>query len=100
MAYTQIDTLDAFKQQLADAGSKPVFVDFMADWCGNCEMIKDNLDSLAGSIGDKAVYLMVDVDANEETAELYEVTSLPRVLCFKDGQKVGEMQGNKDDKYT
>ena len=100
MGYKKVDDLAAFDAELSAAGDKPVFVDFMADWCGNCEKIMDNLDALAAQYSDKAVFLQVDVDANEETAEKFEVTALPRVLCFKNGNKVGEMFGNKDEKYT
>ena len=100
MGYKKCDDFASFEAELQAAGDKPVFVDFMADWCGNCEKIFDNLEALASQYGDKAIYLQIDVDANEETAEKFEVTALPRVLCFKKGEKVGEMFGNKDEKYT
>ena len=85
---------------MSGAGDKIVFVDFMADWCGNCENLYQTLMEFAGQITtDNAVFLKVDVDELEETAMQYEVTSMPRVLAFKNGNKVGEMFGTKTDKY-
>jgi len=61
--------------------------------------ISPDLEELAKEYGDKAVYLKVNVDDNEEVAEKFEVTALPRVLCLVKGDKVGEMFGNKIDNY-
>ena len=75
--------MDALKTEITNAGDKPVFVKFGAEWCGNCEMIADKLDEVATATGDKAVFLKVDVDEAEDVAEEYEVTSLPRMILFK-----------------
>ena len=75
--------MDALKTEFINAGDKPVFVKFGAEWCGNCEMIADKLDEVATATGDKAVFLKVDVDEAEDVAEEYEVTSLPRMILFK-----------------
>lgn len=90
----------AFKTLIKESGDKVVFVDFMAEWCGNCENLYPTLMGFAGKItNENAVFLRVDVDALEETAQEYEITSMPRVLAFKNGNKVGEMFGTKADKY-
>ena len=99
MSLTIIESKDQFDKCLADAGAKPVFVDFMAEWCGNCELILPTIEEQAANLGAGAVFLKVDVDNVEEVAEAYEVTSLPRMLVFKNGQKCGEMFGNKPEKY-
>ena len=95
MSLTVIESKAQFDQFLSTAGDKPVFVDFMADWCGNCELILPTLEGKAAELGDAAVFLKVDVDENEDIAEEYEVTSLPRMIVFKKGAKVAEMFGNK-----
>ena len=99
MSLTVVTSKAQFDTALSSAGEKPVFVDFMADWCGNCELICPTLEEKAAELGDGAVFLKVDVDENEDIAEKYEVTSLPRVIVFKKGDKVGEMFGNKPEKY-
>ena len=101
MAFKLVENDAQFNELLKQAGDKPVFVDFMAEWCGNCEKIFDNLEELAKKYGEeKALYLQVNVEECEETQTAHEVTSLPTVLCFKNGVKAGAMFGNKDEKYT
>ena len=76
-----------------------MFVKFTAEWCGNCEIIAPTFEENNGKHGDKAVFVSVDVDEQEEIAEEYEVTSLPRAIVFKGGEKSAEMFGNKPEKY-
>ena len=100
LEWTVVENDDAFKAQISGAGDKVVFVDFMAEWCGNCENLYPTLMDFAGKItNENAIFLKVDVDDLEETAQTYEVTSMPRVLAIKNGNKVGEMFGTKVDKY-
>ena len=91
--------LDELKAKFAEAGERPVFVKFTAEWCGNCEIIAPMMEEKNAELGDKAIFVSVDVDEQEDIAEEYEVTSLPRALAFKNGVKCCEMQGNKPEKY-
>ena len=77
--------MEEINEKFKEAGDKPVFVDFMADWCGNCELILPKLEEKNAELGDAAMFLKVDVDEQEDIAEEFEVTSLPRVICFRNG---------------
>jgi thioredoxin 1 len=72
---------------------EPVLVDFWAEWCGPCKMIAPALDELADAYDGRAKIAKVNVDEQRELAVKYHVRSIPYLLVFKDGQKVGEQVG-------
>ena len=70
----------------------PVLADFNATWCGPCRSMKPMLDQLAEeNKGYKIV--SIDVDDNSELAEEYDVSSIPCLVVFRDGEEVNRSVG-------
>ena len=70
----------------------PVLVDFNAGWCGPCQAMKPMLTELAESDPNYKI-VSIDIDEEDELAEQYDVSSIPCLVVFKDGEEVNRNVG-------
>ena len=75
------------------AGEKPVVFDFWASWCGPCRMLAPVFEEVSDKFDDKAVFVKLDVDENEDAAMKYGITSIPNVILFKNGKPAANSLG-------
>lgn len=73
-----------------------VLIDFYADWCGPCRMLTPIVEELAKELSGKAVIAKVDTDQAVNVATKYEVTSIPTLILFKNGEAIKRVVGLKD----
>jgi putative thioredoxin len=97
-AYAFDVTTADFKEKVIDASmTVPVVVDFWAEWCGPCKVLKPILEKLADEYAGGFVLAKVDSDANPELAGHFGVRSIPTVVALVDGQIVDGFTGAKSE---
>jgi thioredoxin 1 len=70
-----------------------IVVDCWAQWCGPCRMLGPIVESLAKKQQGSIVFAKLDVDGNPQTASRFGIRSIPNLIVFKNGQKVGDIVG-------
>ena len=81
-----------FRDEVLD-GTGPVLVDVWAPWCAPCRAVAPTIDEIAEHYHGQVKVGELNLDENPETPRHYDVSSIPTVLVFKDGQVVERLVG-------
>ena len=87
-----LDTLDDFKAAINGNEGKLVVIDFFATWCPPCVALAPEFEKLAEE-NDDVVFAKVDVDKNGDASSEVEITCMPTIIFFKNGEKVKRIEG-------
>lgn len=92
MSLTHVSSTKDWQTQVVDS-SKPVFVDFWAEWCGPCRMVGPVVEELANDYDGKVNFVKVNVDEANELAAKYNIFSIPTLMVLNKGEVVAQQVG-------
>src|SRR5215469_8308846 len=75
--------------------SKPVIVDYWAEWCGPCRQVAPVLEEIASEYGDKIDVVKLNIDDNPAVATRYKIMAIPTMSVFQNGKIVKQIVGAK-----
>jgi len=81
------------KEVIETSKTKPVLVDFFAEWCGPCKLQGPIIDQLADEMGETVAIGKMNVEDAVKSSEEYGVMSIPTLIIFKDGKAVETLSG-------
>ena len=80
----------------SEISSGVTLVDFYADWCGPCRMLTPVLEEVSEEVKGKASVIKVDIDQAQKVTEELQITSVPTLILFKEGEEVKRLIGLRD----
>ena len=85
-------TTDNFNDEILSYNGT-VVVDFFANWCGPCRKLAPILEEVETELASKVKFVKINTDENLEMAKQYQVSGLPTLMIFKDGEAVERLVG-------
>lgn len=86
---------ETFEQEVLQSDI-PVLVDFWATWCSPCKMIAPIVKEIADEYDGKILVGKVNVDEEPDLTMQYNVSSIPTLMVFKNGQLVNKAVGYRE----
>jgi len=81
-----------FKKEVLEE-TLPALVDFYADWCPPCQALHPIFEEVAKKYQGKIKFGRLNIGQAQETAEEFNVMSVPTLLFFKNGKEIKRITG-------
>jgi len=78
-------TSDASFEADVIQSSKPVLVDYWAEWCGPCKAIAPILDEVSKAYDGRVQITKMNVDDNRVVPAKFGIRGIPTLMLFKGG---------------
>ncbi|MFQ6615261.1 MAG: tetratricopeptide repeat protein [Fidelibacterota bacterium] len=91
--YLDKEPIDFEADVIEASRSRPVVVDFWAEWCAPCRILSPELEKLANDAGDAWTLVKVNTELQPDLAVQFQIRGIPAVKMIISGNIVGEFVG-------
>jgi thioredoxin 1 len=92
MGATRVVTDETFESEVLRS-SRPVIVEYWAQWCGPCRQVGPVLEAIAREHAGRVDVVKLNTDENPQTTQRYQVLAVPALAVFSGGQVVKQVLG-------
>lgn len=85
-------TMKNYEEEIVNS-NKPSVIDFYADWCGPCQMMKPVFEGLSKEFGNKINFLKLDTQSEEGLAMSFGVQGIPTLIFINKDKVIGRHVG-------
>lgn len=89
-------TVDNFEEEVVNSKT-PLIIDFFADWCGPCQMMKPVFESVSEEYTGKLKFLKLDTQAESGLAAKFGIQGIPAFVILNNGKEAGRIVGYMDE---
>lgn len=79
--------------------TKPVLVDFWAEWCGACTMLGPVLEKVSQDYKERIIFCKANVDLAPVSSQKFSISQIPTVIMLKGGKLVGTFIGSRPEEF-
>lgn len=85
-------TLSNYEEEVVNS-DVPVIVDFFADWCGPCQMMKPVFEAVSKEYEGKLKFVKLDTQSEQGLAMKFGIQGIPAFVVLKGTQEIGRLVG-------
>ncbi len=72
---------------------KPIVIDFWAEWCAPCKLVKPILESISKNFSGQVDFIEINADESQDILKHYKIMGIPTIMAVRDGEIVAKMTG-------
>jgi thioredoxin 1 len=80
-------------EKVVEKSTIPVIIDFFADWCMPCQMLKPVFEKVSKNYEGKLKFVKVNTEIAPELAQKFGVQGIPCLVLVEEGKEIGRIVG-------
>ncbi len=80
-------------EKVVEKSTIPVIIDFFADWCMPCQMLKPVFEKVSKNYEGKLKFVKINTEVAPEVAQRFGIQGIPCLVIVQDGKEIDRIVG-------